>query len=123
MLDAAERAGMSRQSFYRFADQDEVFRTSWHKALVESADVLEHALRKRAEAGKSDIGSIFLLKSLRPERFRDYQPPTVNILTVTLRLDRARERLATLRNITPARPALPAPIEGTAEHVSAKDKG
>lgn len=111
VLDAAARAGASRQSFYRWQEQDAAFREAWERALRQSADVLEDRLRKRAEAGQSDIGAIFLLKSLRPERFRDYQPPQVHVtINLAQRVERARDRLGAMRNVTP-RPALAAPEE------------
>lgn len=81
---AAARGGHSESTFYRLRKRDLKFQSMWDEALEaghqKRADELEAIAEKRARQGDSTL-LIFLLKSLRPERFCD-----------RLRLSRGTER-------------------------------
>ena len=67
---AAEGAGISRNTAYRYRNQSEVFAAQWDDAIEASINVLEQEARKRA-LKKSDTLLIFLLKSLRPSVYQE----------------------------------------------------
>jgi hypothetical protein len=67
---ACKAAGICRNSFYKRRDADEGFRTALAQAFEDSADALEDIARARA-ARRSDVLLIFLLKGLRPEKYRE----------------------------------------------------
>lgn len=94
---AAEAAGVSKNTAYREREKDSAFAEAWDDAIDDAADVLEAEARRRAilgvekvtyvrngtdEKGRptfvqqtvreySDTLLIFLLKGMRPEKFRD----------------------------------------------------
>lgn len=70
MTEACKLAGVSRQSIYRLRKSDEAFQTAVNQAVEEGADELEGVAKQRAKAG-SDVLLMFLLKGLRPEKYRD----------------------------------------------------
>jgi hypothetical protein len=70
VTQAAEAAKISRQTVYENKQNDPEFSRQWDEALEQSADALEEEARKRAFAG-SDVLLIFMLKGLRPQRWRE----------------------------------------------------
>lgn len=68
--ESCRLAGVSRQSIYRLRDSDEDFKTALIQAEEEGADELEGVAKQRAKAG-SDVLLMFLLKGLRPWKYRD----------------------------------------------------
>jgi len=67
---AARAAGIERAKAYDRREQDPVFRKAWDDALENAIDILEEEARQRA-LGDSDTLMIFLLKSHRPEKYRE----------------------------------------------------
>ncbi len=78
---AAEGAGVSRAAPYAKAARDAKFAAAWAAAEQDSVDVLEAAARKRALT-VSDQLLMFLLRALRPEKYRD---------TIDIRVEFRRE--------------------------------
>ena len=85
---AAEAAGVHRTAAYKHRQTDKQFSQQWDEALERGADVLEDEARRRALEGVdepvfykgekvgtvkkySDLCLIFLLKGLRPQRWRE----------------------------------------------------
>ena len=73
---SARLAGVSRRYVYDMLQKDEQFRGRVDEALDESVERLEQIARDRAEAG-SDLMLIFLLKALRPHKYRE-KPAIIN---------------------------------------------
>ena len=67
---AARAAGIGRRTHYCWLDDDPRYVLAVEQAMEEAADVLEAVARKRAVHG-SDLLLIFLLKAIRPEKFRE----------------------------------------------------
>lgn len=67
---AAARAGVARSTVYAAIDADPTFSADWREARESAIEGLERVAIQRAVDG-SDTLLIFLLKSLRPERYRD----------------------------------------------------
>jgi len=63
-------AGVSRRAVYKLRDIDDEFRQALSDAEDDGADELEGIARDRAKAG-SDVLLMFLLKGLRPWKYRD----------------------------------------------------
>ena len=61
---------MGRTRAYEARQRDEDFAVAWHEALEGACDELESEARRRALAG-SDQLLMFLLRSHRPERYRE----------------------------------------------------
>lgn len=74
---SAEGAGVSRSAVYDRLATDAAFRARVDEAKEESVDRLEAIARKRAEES-SDTLMIFLLKALRPERYRERYQATLS---------------------------------------------
>jgi hypothetical protein len=75
---AAEVAGIDRREVYRARERDELFAEAWDSAIAESVDKLEEKAFALAEQG--DTGLImFLLKSHKPEVYRDIQRHEVGV--------------------------------------------
>lgn len=87
--EACEAADITRANVYMRRKNDERFAASWTDAVEESADVLEREAWRRAVEGTeeeifkdgqlvgvtrrySDTLLIFLLKGMRPAKFRDH---------------------------------------------------
>lgn len=89
---ACEAAGIGRQTYYDWTEHDEAFTAAVHLAREEAADRLEDAARRRAVEGVvketpiyhdgrlidtvvetkySDTLLIFLLKGVRPDKYRE----------------------------------------------------
>lgn len=67
---ACRSAGISRTHAYNTRDEDESFKAQWDRAIDEAIDALESAAFSRAKKN-SDVLLIFLLKSHRPEIYRE----------------------------------------------------
>lgn len=63
-------ARVSPHTVYEWREQDIEFTIREHEARERCADELEAVVLKRAKK-RSDILAIFLLKAMRPERFRE----------------------------------------------------
>src|ERR1700756_5465712 len=61
---------LCRSTLYQWRASDSAFAAAWDSALELGADGLEDEARRRAMAG-SDILLMFLLKALRPEKYRE----------------------------------------------------
>ena len=66
---AAQAAGVSRQTAYRWRDEDPEFADLWDEAIENAVDAVENTVYKRALGGDT-IAAIFYLKAQRP-KFRD----------------------------------------------------
>lgn len=75
---SATAAGVSRDAPYKRAQADSSFARDWLQAREDAVDMLEAEARRRA-LSSSDSLLIFLLKSLRPETFRDRVDLTVDL--------------------------------------------
>jgi hypothetical protein len=67
---AARAADICRRTHYDWLGSDPDYRPAVEQAMEEAADVLEAVARQRAIVG-SDTLLIFLLKAVRPEKFRE----------------------------------------------------
>lgn len=67
---SADAAGIDRDTAYRRRGRDPVFAKRWAQAEQDAVDVLEAEARRRA-LSMSDTLLIFLLKSHRPEKYRE----------------------------------------------------
>jgi hypothetical protein len=67
---AAKAANVHYTTVYREKKDDPDFAAAWENSIEVAADTLEDEARKRAFAG-SDVLLIFLLKGMRPEKFRE----------------------------------------------------
>lgn len=70
---AADAAGVSRQTVYRWRQSDPQFADDWDHSLERAADTLEASAYQRAIAG-DNLMTIFVLKGMRPLKFRDNAP-------------------------------------------------
>jgi hypothetical protein len=92
VLNAAQVAGVTRQTAYKARDSDEDFALAWADAIEEATETLERVAVRRSTVGTkrpvfyrgevvgstremSDTLLIFLLKSRRPEVYRDNAKP------------------------------------------------
>ena len=78
---AASGAGIDRRTAYRHKDSDPEFSARWESALANAIDSLEEAAYKRARE-MSDTLAIFLLKTRRPDLYRDRQDVTTTTMAV-----------------------------------------
>lgn len=67
---AAGMAGITRKTVEEWQREDKDFALEFERAVKDSADELERVATLRAKR-KSDLLAIFLLKGLKPEKFRD----------------------------------------------------
>ena len=92
---ACEEAGIEPKTAYNNRKSDPEFAAEWQAALDLAADSLEAEIRRRAFAG-SDLLAIFLMKGLRPEKFRE------KVYISSAQLDQLIEReLAVLKGEEP----------------------
>jgi hypothetical protein len=88
---ACEEAGVDPKTAYNNRNSDPEFAAQWQASLDLAADSLESEIRRRAFAG-SDLLAIFLMKGLRPEKFRE------KVFISSAQLDKLIEReLAVLK--------------------------
>ena len=78
---AAQGAGIDRSSVYDHRKKDPDFAAQWDTALAQAIDGLEAAAYKRA-AQTSDTLLIFLLKTRRPDLYRDRQDVTTTTMAI-----------------------------------------
>ncbi len=74
---AAKAVELSRDTVYRWRREDSAFAEAFENAREAVADLLETECLRRAYAG-SDLLLIFLLKGLKPEKFRERQETRIN---------------------------------------------
>jgi hypothetical protein len=115
---ACKSIGASRRAMYHLREKDEAFAAAWNAALEMGADALEDEANRRAREGVeepvfyrgtccgyvrrySDVLLMFLLKGLRPHKYRDHYiaPPTNDEEAIVARI---RQQLAALRGSLPA---------------------
>jgi len=103
---ACQAAGIDRPKAYNHRDKDPAFAAAWQEALEDAVDVLEAVARQRA-LEMSDTLLIFLLKSHRPEKYREtFRHQVTDGQGGPLRL-----QVEVVSDRDPAPPALPAPID------------
>lgn len=86
-----QQIGVDPKTAYNNRNSDPEFAAQWQASLDLAADSLESEIRRRAFAG-SDLLAIFLMKGLRPEKFRE------KVFISSAQLDKLIEReLATLK--------------------------
>ena len=78
---AASGAGIDRGTAYKRRDLHPDFRAKWEAALANAMDGLEEAAYRRARE-MSDTLAIFLLKTRRPDLYRDRQDVTTTTMAV-----------------------------------------
>lgn len=78
---AASGAGIDRRTAYRHKENDPDFSAKWDEAISNAIDGLEEAAYKRARE-MSDTLAIFLLKTRRPDLYRDRQDVTTTTMAV-----------------------------------------
>lgn len=76
ILEACQAAKISRTTYYEHYKADREFARLADLALEEAGDVLEAEARRRAIVEKSDTLLIFLLKGIKPEKFRETREVT-----------------------------------------------
>ena len=70
ITDAAKAAGVTRQAHYEWKRADPDYAADFKRAGIEAVESLEAEARRRALAG-SDTMLIFLLKAVKPKKYRD----------------------------------------------------
>lgn len=69
--------GLTRRLVYNHRRDDEEFATAWDEALEQGVENLEAIALERA-ADKSDILLMFMLKGVRPDKYRERYDHTTN---------------------------------------------
>jgi hypothetical protein len=72
---AAKRAGVDRRTHYNWKRADPDYREAFLQATIEAGDSLEDKLMDLAHEGNV-TAAIFLLKGLRPEKYKDRNETT-----------------------------------------------
>ena len=83
---SAKGSGISRSRVYQLMELDEAFKLQVEQAQEESVERLEAIARARAEAG-SDLLLMFLLKALKPEKYREQYKATISARPVDYVID------------------------------------
>lgn len=68
---ACRAIGVSRNAVYAHKNEDAEFSLQWEEALEEAIDTVEEEALKRGLSGQSDTLLIFMLKALRPDKFKE----------------------------------------------------
>jgi hypothetical protein len=68
---ACELVDIARATFYGWLRDDPEFKAAYEASREEAIQVLEDEAVRRATVGGSDTLLIFLLKALRPQKYRD----------------------------------------------------
>ncbi len=71
VADACRFQRISRQTYYTWRKEDDVFANDADAAIEEGTDKLEDFAMKRALSGESDTLTIFLLKGRRRDKYGD----------------------------------------------------
>jgi transposase-like protein len=98
VTQTCEIVNVSRDCVYRWRRENEEFAQAWEDTLSgPAADALEDEARRRAQAG-SDVLTMFLLKGIRPNKYRDnYKIDMTAKLDINqMSEDEIREELAVL---------------------------
>ena len=95
MYHAAQAAGISRQTAYRWREEDFDFADLWDEAIENAVDAVENVVYKRALGGDT-IAAIFYLKAQRP-KFRDRL--NINVEQVQSDIDEMMERMRANPNL------------------------
>lgn len=93
---AASGAGIDRGTAYKRREAHPDFRAKWEAALANAMDALEEAAYRRARE-MSDTLAIFLLKTRRPDLYRDRQDVTTTTMAVNY-ADLTDEQLQRIAN-------------------------
>ena len=88
-FNAAQAAGVSRNTVYRWRQEDFAFAEAWSEAHENAVDAVENVVYHRALGGDT-IAAIFYLKAQRP-KFRDRL--NINLEQVQSDIDEMMERL------------------------------
>jgi hypothetical protein len=70
LSQAAKNAGVDRRTHYNWRKSDAYYAEAFEQAKLEAADALEDKLNELAHDGNV-VAAIFLLKGLRPEKYRE----------------------------------------------------
>jgi hypothetical protein len=81
VTSAAQGAGIDRSTAYRYKYEHPEFAARWDDALNSAIDRLEKAAYERA-VNTSDTLAIFLLKTRRPDLYRDQQHVNTTQFTI-----------------------------------------
>jgi hypothetical protein len=73
---AAKRAGVDRRTHYNWKKADPDYRDALLQATIEAGDALEDKLMDLAHDEGNVTAAIFLLKGLRPEKYKDRNETT-----------------------------------------------
>lgn len=99
---AAQAARVSRQTAYRWRQDDPKFADLWDEAIENAVDAVENVVYQRALGGDT-IAAIFYLKAQRP-KFRDRL--NINVEQVQSDIDELLERLRGNPDFLSVRPVL-----------------
>lgn len=102
VFHAAQAAGVSRNTVYRWRQEDFEFAEAWEEAHENAVDVVENVIYQQA-AGGNTLAGIFYLKAHRP-KYRDRL--SIDIEQVQSDIDEMMERLRANPELLPARPVL-----------------
>ena len=97
---AAQAAGVSRNTVYRWRQEDFEFAEAWSEAHENAAGVVENVIYEQAVGGNT-LAAFFYLKAHRP-KYRDRL--NVNIEQVQSEIDELFERVRANAELLPARP-------------------
>lgn len=93
---ACEAAGIGRRTWYNWVEEDRQFAALVDEAKEDVADELEETAAMRAKAADgSDLLLIFLLKALRPSRFRENIK--IDLVSPVVR-DKVRQTVSLIRS-------------------------
>ena len=67
---ACQESAISRQTAYRWKDEDKEFSSNWDQALDDGVDMLEGIALNRARKN-SDTLMMFLLRAHKPQKYRE----------------------------------------------------
>ena len=70
LSQAAKRAKVDRRTHYNWLREDPAYREAFRQATIEAGDALEDKMAELAHDGNV-TAAIFLLKGLRPEKYRE----------------------------------------------------
>ena len=101
---AAQAAGVSRNTVYRWRDEDREFAEAWYEAHENAVEAVESVLYQKALSGDT-VAMIFYLKAHRPE-YRDRLNVDVKQVQSEIQERMAQLREAGIDLITRAMPAL-----------------
>jgi hypothetical protein len=97
---SCEALSISRTQVYYWRNTDPEFARQWDEAVALGGEALEDECRRRAMAG-SDALMVFMLRALKPEKYREKAAVDVTMRTAVdvrnMTADEIRARLAELR--------------------------